>query len=124
MLQKSFNAAQASKESHYRSTRIHGTKRTKPTRCIPRTQSKGHGGDEQACGSPIEQGWQHPLQTHHTPQMHADACYPHRRGSRSPSEVHEHTEDGPTCQYAGMVSAAATSQSVSPMDPIEKKGSI
>ena len=27
--------------------------------------------------------------------MHADACYPHRRGSRSPSEVHEHTEDGP-----------------------------
>ena len=29
------------------------------------------------------------------PQMHADACYPHRRGSRSPSEVHEHTEDGP-----------------------------
>ena len=30
------------------------------------------------------------------PQMHADACYPHRRGSRSPSEVHEHTEDGPT----------------------------
>ena len=25
--------------------------------------------------------------------MHADACYPHRRGSRSPSEVHEHTED-------------------------------
>ena len=95
VLQKSFNAAQASKESHYRSTRIHGTKRTKPTRCIPRTQSKGHGGDEQACGSPIEQGWQHPLQTHHTPQMHADACYPHRRGSRSPSEVHEHTEDGP-----------------------------
>ena len=26
-------------------------------------------------------------------------------------------------EYAGMVSAAATSQSVSPMDPIEKKGS-
>ena len=75
--------------------------------------------------------------------MHADACYPHRRGSRSPSEVHEHTEDGPMPGHADdgppspqarspsevhdtrtcMVSAAATSQSVSPMDPIEKKGS-
>ena len=31
------------------------------------------------------------------PHLHADACYPHRRGSRSPSEVHEHPRMDP-CQ--------------------------
>ena len=66
---------------------------SQPGAATARTQSKGHGGDEQACGSPIEQGWQHPLQTHHTPQMHADACYPHRRGSRSPSRCMSTTEE-------------------------------